>query len=120
MKCSKQGICGRGWILFLDEAECLPFVEAGDFFAAGLLAEQPEDNFRAIFEAEHEAFLTRLSSILLLVLDFIPMNDSGYFHFVESDARENTTRDNEEIDIGRRHEAQRVYRKQLISCPQIL
>jgi hypothetical protein len=40
-------ICGRGWILFLDEVECLPFVEVGDFRATGLLAEQPEEDFRA-------------------------------------------------------------------------
>jgi hypothetical protein len=32
-------ICGRGWILFLDEAECLPFIEVGDFRVTGLLAE---------------------------------------------------------------------------------
>jgi hypothetical protein len=36
-------ICRRGWILFLDEAECLPYLEAGDFRATGLLAEQPEE-----------------------------------------------------------------------------
>jgi hypothetical protein len=28
-------ICGRGWILFLDEAECLPFVEVDDSRANG-------------------------------------------------------------------------------------
>jgi hypothetical protein len=26
----KQAICGRGWILLLDEAECLPIVERLD------------------------------------------------------------------------------------------
>lgn len=40
-----KAICGRGWILFQDEVECLPFVEAGDFCATGLLAEQPEEDF---------------------------------------------------------------------------
>jgi hypothetical protein len=39
-------ICGRGWILFLGEAEYLPFVDAGDFCATGLLAKQPEEDFR--------------------------------------------------------------------------
>jgi hypothetical protein len=51
----KQAICGRGWILFLDEAECLPIVErldavcgGWDFRAtSGLLVEQPEEDFRA-------------------------------------------------------------------------
>ena len=28
-------ICGRGWILFLDEAEYLPFVEVNGFRANG-------------------------------------------------------------------------------------
>ena len=36
-------ICGRGCVLFLDEAECLQYVEVSDFHATGLLAEQPEE-----------------------------------------------------------------------------
>ena len=40
-------IWGRGWIPFLEKAECLPFVEVGDFRGTRLLAEQPEEGFRA-------------------------------------------------------------------------
>jgi hypothetical protein len=31
----KQATCGRGWILFLDEAECLPIVERLDAVCGG-------------------------------------------------------------------------------------
>ena len=51
----KQAICGQGWILVLDEAECLPIVEMLDAVCGGwdfrstrgLLVEQPEEDFRA-------------------------------------------------------------------------